>query len=301
MSNENKNEKDELKEKENIEEEKKTKDLTEEEKKILEVFEVKKDKSFKRTIILGVFVLIAVFIGMHFYNTQYVSNSKYAFKFNDTKIERSITEQLKDNFSSEEEMAYFIVDTLHFSKIAEEEGITVTEEEINEVGKEFSVYQKEIALSDKLIKTYQEKTNNLTDEDLKKLYEENKELYVKKGKLKFLALNSSSVIPADEKLTPEEIEQYPSNEDTIESLLAKGLYPNELLKDKFILVDFTQDENNNPVYRYFYIYDKEVTEYSTFEESKEYIIDEYDKTHGYQYLMSKKQALEETTTIEYYN
>ena len=119
------------------------------------------------------FVLIAVFIGMHFYNTQYVSNSKYAFKFNDTKIERSITEQLKDNFSSEEEMAYFIVDTLHFSKIAEEEGITVTEEEINEVGKEFSVYQKEIALSDKLIKTYQEKTNNLTDEDLKKLYEEN--------------------------------------------------------------------------------------------------------------------------------
>lgn len=280
--------------KENNEENKKK-----EEEKVIEVYELNQDKKYKKSIFICIISIVLIFIGILTYKNSFIHNNKYSFKFNDTKIERKITEQLKDKFSSDEEIAYFIMDTLTYSKIAEEQGITVTQEEIDEVGKEFKVYQKEIALSNKLLENARKKTENVTEEDLKKLYNETKEMYVKKGTIKFLGLNSESIIDSELTLSNEKIKEYPENESTIEDMLNKGLYPTDLVLNKFILVDISEEEDKQ-IYRYLYIYEKEITEYYTFEESKDYLLSEYDKKYGAASILEQGYAVQQNNTVEFY-
>lgn len=272
-----------------------------EEDVIVDIYAAKEDKKFKKTIFGTIIAFILLIVMVTFYNSNFIHNKKYAFKFNNIKVERTIVDKLKDNFDSEEEIAYFIMDTLTYAEIAEEQGITVTDEEIEEVSKEFSVYQKEIALSNKLLNTANEKTTNLTEEELEKFYEETKDSYVKTGTMKFLGLNSESLVDPYLKLTEEEIKEYPENEDTIEHFLESGLLPTDLELDKFILVDIGTDDNGKDSYRYIYIYEKDVTEYYTFEESKDYLKEQYDRMYGASSILEAGYARQQSSTVEYYN
>lgn len=271
-----------------------------EEEKVLEIYETENNKRYKKSILFFIISIIILVFSATTYNNHFIQNNKYAFKFNDVKIERSIVEKLKDNFTSEEEIAYFIMDTLTYSKIAEERGITVSEEEIKKVNEEFPVYQKEIALSNKLIDEVSKKTENLTEKELKEFYEETKDTYVKKGTVKFLGITSKDLIDPDLQLTEEEVAKYPKNEEKIEQLLENGLVPNDLQLNKFILVDIS-DENEEETYRYIYIYEKNVTEYYNFEDSKEYLKTQYDRLYGASSLLEAASAVQQNTTIEYFN
>lgn len=271
-----------------------------EEEKVLEIYETENNKRYKKSILFFIISIIILVISGTTYNNHFIQNNKYAFKFNDVKVERSIVEKLKDNFTSEEEIAYFIMDTLTYSKIAEERGITVSEEEIKKVNEEFPVYQKEIALSNKLIDEVSNKTENLTEDELKEFYEETKDTYVKKGTVKFLGITSKDIINPDLQLTEDEVAKYPKNEEKIEQLLENGLVPNDLQLNKFILVDIS-DENEEETYRYIYIYEKNVTEYYNFEDSKEYLKTQYDRLYGASSLLEAAYAVQQNTTIEYFN
>lgn len=273
-----------------------------EENQIYEIYEVDEKKKFKKIIIVFILALFVLVGSLFTYNRNFVHNNKYAFKFNDVKVERIVVDKLKENFESDEEIAYFIMDTLTYAKMAEERGIEVTEEEIEKVNEEFAAYQKEIALSKKLLEVANEKTKNLTEDQLKGFYEETKDSYVKKGTVKFLGLNSKEIIDPTTVLTEEEIKEYPVNEKTIEELLTGGLLPTDLELNKFVLVDIANEEQEESgMYKYIYIFEKDVTEYASYEESKEYLKIQYDRLYGASSVLEAAYAVQQNTTVEYFN
>lgn len=275
--------------------------LTEGEK-IKEIYELDTNSKFKKSL-FKLFVLIVALFGIsRYFTTSYISNSKYAFQINNEKIERTLVDKLysSGNFRDEEEIAYFILECQLYEKLAEEDGITVTSNEIDSVTKDFPVMQKEVALKNKIISLAKERTQSVTDEELQKMYNDNKTLYADKGTVTYIGVKSSEPLPDDYNVNTEGITKYTK---TIEEMKDMGISLDKLIKNKLILIDRVEDKNikDKAEYRYIYILDKTEESYKSFEDCKELLKKKYDEDEGYLSLVKYINAQIGSSSIIYYS
>ena len=277
--------------------------LSEEENKVKEIYELETDSKFKKSLfyLIGVIVIV---VGIYrFYYTSFISNSKYAFQINSQKIERTLVDQLNGTgqFKDEKDIAYFILENQLYAKLADKEGLTVTNEEISAVSEEYPVMQKEVALKNKIILQAKEKTEKVTDEELEKMYVENKSLYADKGTVSFVGVKSNSPLPNDYEVSLDNRTTYTK---TISEMVSMGINIDRLEAKKIILVEKVprtdEEQTENMEYRYIYIYSKTEESYKSFEECKELLKNRYDEQNGYLSLIKLINAQIEGSNIIYF-
>lgn len=267
-----------------------------EEEKIREVYEIDTNYKFKKSIISILLLLVTLTVALRIYSINYISSNKYAFKINNTKIERSVVDQLKPKYSNEEDIAFFVLETMLYANEAEKQGLSVSQEEINKI--DSPVLQKELALKNKLILKTKEKTKNVSEKDLKEIYSKNKDLYVKSGNVTYVGVKSSTPLPYNYKFKLTDNRQRVTC--SIEEMLSKGFAIEDLSVGKIIPIE-TKRIGSEYEYRYITVISRDNIEYRPYEECIPELKSKYDEECGFIHLTKFIKSLEESSTIQYYN
>lgn len=243
--------------------------------------------------IVTLIIAISICLGITaVYKNNVVGNGKYAYKIGDIKITKEEYNYFFDELGGEDDVLFFIADTFILSDLAKKHDISVNKEEIDAV--EYDYFKEELALAEKLQKLAYEKTNNVSEEELKQFYEDNKSLFVKEGTITFAAIQTDSLLPYDHVIKTDDLNL---NEEKISELLENGFDARDLVVNTHVLVSANEDYTDC---KYFYFTKKDETEYSSYEEVKETLQDEYDLSYGISALQLYVSKMEETITVEDY-
>lgn len=266
--------------------------MKEKNKQYTSINKITKKGSWIKILLSCIFVVL-LFIGFNkYYDMKYSGdNGKYSYKINNTKITTNCFNYfLKQKDNDETNTLLYITDLLIYNDIAKEYNITVSKEEISSIDSKYM--KEEIALSNKIKELSKSKIDNIEEKDLKQFYEEEKYLFIKNGSINFIALTS------DKDLSNETIDtsKYTINKMSIEELLSSGFPPTDLMNNNLVLIS-----NENNQYKYFYITKVSPSEYYSYKEVKNKVLEDYKDKYGTNGLLKYISKKEDIAIIEKYN